>query len=74
MRYGVDIFDDEEDEEVPVLVPAAARGINGDGGEDDNHNVGELDEKGPVPVTILTGYLGKRRTTYTKDKHPIVRN
>ncbi|CAL8125819.1 unnamed protein product [Orchesella dallaii] len=66
-KNGTDI-DEEEDEEVPMLVPleeaAQFRPFGEQNGED---STGSLDESGqrlgPVPVTILTGYLGAGKTT-----------
>lgn len=42
---------DLEDEEVPELVPVSIVSNSGD-----HHSPKELE--GPVPVTVLTGYLG----------------
>lgn len=53
MRNGGDILDDDDDE-VPVLIPV----------EEEDKEVSEDDGgRGPVPVTVLTGYLGAGKTT-----------
>ncbi|ODM88097.1 COBW domain-containing protein 1 [Orchesella cincta] len=71
-RNGTTDIDDEEDEEVPELVPleeaSQFQPFGGENGEGESSSGGvELEEgvqrRGPVPVTILTGYLGAGKTT-----------